>query len=186
MSACCCLHGACILVQAVVAKVYKSLLPHQAAAGYSMAPAKSCLSQKPVAAWDLEETLQTAVIKTLTGCSSGTAAHHNNNSNSTTITSPAASAQDSLTTTAAAAAAQPVWMGLSRHKLVGSNLLAAIPGVVSTAPFVEMEAKYDAGGKGLLLLVHAAGKRFSTTACWACAGMVHAHKHAMCMLFHRC
>lgn len=140
------------LTQTVVAKVYKSLLPHQSAVGYSMAPAKACLSQKPVAAGDLAESLQTAVIKTLTGCSSGTPP------NSSTATTPATAATAAVSTEAAAADAPPVWMCLSRHKVVGSNLLAAAPGVLSTAPFAEMEVKFDAAGKGLLLIIHAAGK----------------------------
>jgi hypothetical protein len=132
--------------QAVVAKVYKSLIPHQAAVGYSMAPAKSCLSQKPVAAWDLEESLQTAVIKTLTGCSSGTP---------TTSSTTSSNSNDPVQITAPAQA--PGWMCLSRRKLLRCNLLAAAPGQVSTAPFVELEVKHDAASKGLLLMVHAAG-----------------------------
>lgn len=126
----------------VVAKVYMSLLPHQSAIGYTMAPAKACLSQKPVAAWDLEASLQTAVIKTLTGCSSGTPLY-NSSSHSTMET--------------AAAAPAAAWTCLSRRKLVRCDLLSAPPGQVSTAAFAELEVKHDAACKGLLLLVHAAG-----------------------------
>lgn len=127
--------------QAVVAKVYKSLLPHQAQVGFTMAPAKACLNQKPVAAWDLEESLRTAVIKTLTGCSSGTA------SSTSTDTTHAGTASGG----------NQAWMCLSRRKVVAANMLTAPPGEVSTAAFVEQEVKYDAGHKGLLLIVHAAG-----------------------------
>lgn len=108
-----------------------------------MAPAKACLSQKPVAAWDLEESIQTAVIKTLTGCSSGTP------TNSTSSNS-----NDPMETAGPA----PGWMCLSRRKLLRYNLLAAAPGQVSTAPFVELEVKHDAASKGMLLMVHAAGE----------------------------
>lgn len=143
-------------MQTVVAKVYKSLLPHQASVRFTMAPAKACLSQKPVAAWDLEESLQTGVIKTLTGCSSGTPSCTNS------------TAPDHRS----AASGQPhSWMCLSRRKLAGTNLLTAAPGEVSTAAFVELEVKHDAGNKGLLLIVHAAGGQHKQTCYWhACAG----------------
>jgi hypothetical protein len=143
-------------MQAVVAKVYKSLLPHQASVGFTMAPAKACLSQKPVAARDLEESLQTAIIKTLTGCSSGTAS---TTSTDTTATDTAG--------TASGGRGSQEWMCLSRRKVIGTNMLTAPPGEVSTAAFVEQEVKYDAGTKGLLLIVHAAGMCLSQAA--ACA-----------------
>jgi hypothetical protein len=50
------------------------------------------------------------------------------------------------------------WMCLSRRKLLRYNLLEAVPGQVSTAPFVELEVKHDAASKGMLLMVHAAGE----------------------------
>lgn len=136
-----------LAAQAVVAKVYKSLLPHQKAVGFSMAPAKACLSQKPVAGWDLQEALQTAFIKTLTGSSTGTASSSSSSSPSTTPADTQGQLQG-----------QQGWMCLSRHKLVDTNLLVAVPGQVSTALFAELEVVFDAGNKGMLLIVHAAGR----------------------------
>lgn len=139
--------------QSVVAKVYKSLLPHQTTLGYAMAPAKACLSQKPVAAWDLQESLQTAVIKTLTGCSSGTPTSAN-----TSTQGASSGTQPTALAAAAAGPGQRGWMCLSRHKLMGCNLLAANPGQVCTTHFVDLEVKYDAGNKGVLLIITAAGE----------------------------
>lgn len=144
----------CCARQSVVAKVYKSLLPYQNTLGYSMAPAKACLSQKPVAAWDLQESLQTAVIKTLTGCSSGTPTSTRCGSSTQ---GPSSEHQPTASAGAAAVPGQQGWMCLSRHKLMACDLLAATPGQVCTSHFVELEVKYDAGNQGVLLIVTAAG-----------------------------
>lgn len=130
--------------------MYKSLLPHQAAAGYTMAAAKACLSQKPVAAWDLQDALQSAVIKTVTGSSSGVPT-----TNSITTAHVSAAGPD---TQHQQQEQQVAWMCLSRRKLVGCDLLSAAPGQVVTTPFVELEVQMDAGSTDVLLLVHAAGR----------------------------
>jgi hypothetical protein len=165
-------HCVALAVQAVVAKVYKSLLPHQEALGFSMAPAKACLSQRPVAGWDLQESLQTAVIKTLTGSSTGTASCSSSSGPSTAHAGTQGQLQG-----------QQGWMCLSRHKLVGSNLLVAVPGQVSTALFVELEVVFDAGNKGMLLIVHAAGGFMAACArvCAAAACMHSSSLHAVCL-----
>jgi hypothetical protein len=41
---------------------------------------------------------------------------------------------------------------------MGCNLLAANPGQVCTTHFVDLEVKYDAGNKGVLLIITAAGE----------------------------
>lgn len=175
---------AVLAAQAVVAKVYKSLLPHQEAVGFSMAPAKACLSQKPVAGWDLQEALQTAVVKTLTGSSTGTASSSSSSSlPSTTPADPQGQLQG-----------QQGWMCLSRHKLVGSNLLVAVPGQVSTALFAELEVVFDAGNKGILLIVHAAGAWMAACicscetvpACTAAASMQYACSSSASVLLCHC
>lgn len=60
-----------LIMQAVVAKVYKSLMPHQSAVGFHLGDVKSCISLTPLGLWELHEALQAAVIKALTGNSSG-------------------------------------------------------------------------------------------------------------------
>lgn len=60
-----------MVTQAVVAKIYKSLMPHQTALGFQLGDVKSCISLAPLGLWELHEALQTALIKTLTGNSSG-------------------------------------------------------------------------------------------------------------------
>lgn len=125
----------------MVAKVYKSLLPHQAAVGYSMAPAKACLSQSPVAGWDLAQALQTALAKTLTGSSSGVPS-----ANAITAGADAAGQQQ-----------RPPWMCLSRKRLIRCDVLRSAPGELATATFAELEVTADAASRDMLLMVQAAG-----------------------------
>ncbi|KAF8056228.1 ttc30a [Scenedesmus sp. PABB004] len=119
------------------ASVYKALMPHQEALGFSLGSVKACISLAPLGAWELHEVLHAAAVKALTGSSCGVPAGRGGSGSGD-------------------APAGPQWMGLSRGRLVSADLLAAPPGQLAAATLVEFEAQGVPPSK-LLLCVRSAG-----------------------------
>lgn len=137
--------------------MYKSLMPQQAALGFTLGDVKSCISLTPLGLWELHEALQTALIKALTGSSCGVC--------SSTARSALAGRASAAETAAAAGARQQQWTCLSRNKLIGCDLLACKPGQLSNAAMVEFEARGQQPNKALLL-IKSAGRWVLGTAGW--------------------
>eukprot|EP00775_Hariotina_reticulata_P011747 gene11747-11893_t len=126
--------------KSIAGKIFKGLMPLQNSLGFSLGDVKSCISLVPLSRWELSTALQTAVIKALTGNSTG--ACRNCTANTDVACSNSWLNDD--------------WMCLSKQKLIGCNVFQQPPGLLARAPFLEFEATAHGPNK-LLMTIKAAG-----------------------------
>jgi hypothetical protein len=124
--------------------MFKALMPLQNTLGFALGDVKSCISLVPLGRWELNAALQTAVIKALTGNSTGTCRR------CTAVPATPADAACSKS------ALDNDWMCLSKQKVVGCNIFKQPPGMLATTPFLEFEATAHTPNM-LLITVKAAG-----------------------------
>lgn len=144
--------------QSAVKQVYKSLwdLRQQIGLGCIIGYPKSVISLGCLKLPELNDALQTAVIKALTGRSCGTCS--NSNSSRSALAGQASGGKPGAAAGAGAAARRQPWTCLSSTKLIGCDLLACKPGQLNTAAVVEVEARaLDASSTKARLLIKSAG-----------------------------